>query len=44
VRQEAIKPLLSQDGTVEHTVDKGAAKMLNSVRTQNSGFAPLLLS
>ena len=36
VRQEAIKHLLSQDGTVEHTVDngaflqhRGAVKMLN---------------
>jgi hypothetical protein len=40
VRQEVIKPLLSQDGTVERTVDNGAAKTLNSIRTQNSGFAP----
>ena len=44
VRQEAIKPLLSQDGTVEHTVDNGAVQMLNSVSTQNSGFASKLLS
>jgi hypothetical protein len=40
VRQEAIKPLLSQEDTVDHTVENAALKMLNSVRKQNSGFAP----
>jgi len=28
--------LLSQDGTVEHTVDKGAVKMLISVRKKKT--------